>query len=259
MPKRKSKKLSLVEYHYDIDKETFALKGAAKQDENFDRDVHDWFNIIALIPICIANGLNWSFGEGKFLKALTGTMSITELWTGQYFLSFFWLTFAYFLTDALWVLIRPTCVKSPNVILGHHFTTLFYVLVPYFFPEYGWLMGACMSVEVNTWLIIARRLFNKTGEAVFTFTALTPGGPLKIKLVSILFYTTWVVIRVLLYPALFFVVAGEYWARWTRCSSPINVLMVAPPLQLVFVFLNFKWTYDLLLSKLRSKDVSKGL
>ena len=71
------------------------------------------------------------------------------------------------MADLIWVMLAPTCVKSPGVIIQHHAATLLYLIIPYRFPEEtGWLMGACLCVEVNTWLLIARRVFNKQGECV---------------------------------------------------------------------------------------------
>ena len=47
--------------------------------------------------------------------------------------------------------------KSPVVILSHHLCTALYMLIPYHYPRYHWCMAYCMLVEVNTWLLIARR------------------------------------------------------------------------------------------------------
>jgi hypothetical protein len=251
---------SLIEDHYDIDSETFALKGPVKHDENFARDVHDWFNIIVLIPIIAADVANWSFGNGKLLSVLSGSLPMPSLWHGDYFPLFFWMTAAYFVTDFVWLLTCPKVVRSPGVILGHHLVALLYIQIPYFYPEYGWLMGACMIVEVNTWFITARRLFNQQGQIVFTFSALVPGATIKVKLISVCFYVTWVVIRLMIYPALLVVVWDEYLKRWSLVGSPLNAITVAPIMQLVFVLLNLKWSNDLLLSKLRSgKTAAPGV
>merc|ERR1712217_713059 len=118
-------------------------------------------------------------------------------------------------------------------------------------------MGACLSVEVNTWLLIARRLFNRDGHVVFSFSAQTPGGPRQVKIISVLFYMTWVVIRLFIYPAVFYIVIGEYVKRADKVHSHFNALVPAPILQAVFCVLNFKWSYDLLLSKMR-KGKGKG-
>lgn len=258
-PSTRSKRASIIEDHFSIDKEKFALLGPKTWDENFQRDIHDWYNIISLIPLNILNCMNWSWP--KLLGVVGGSVTVPEFWSGDYFEMFFWATFSYFVVDALWVIIMPICVKSPGVILQHHCSTLLYLMIPRFYPEYGWLMGACMCVEVNTWLIIARRVFNKNGKVAFTFNAQVAGGSMEVKLISVAFYVTWILIRLIIYPSLFVVVCFQYMERCERVGSFLNVLMVAPFLQLVFCGLNFKWSYDLLLSKMRSKGgaPSKGL
>lgn len=250
----------MIEDHFSIDDEKFALLGPKSYDENFQRDIHDWYNIVSLIPLNILNGMNWSWP--KTLGVVTGSVAVPDFWNGNYFEMFFWTTFSYFVVDVLWVIIMPICVKSPGVIMQHHVSTLLYLMIPRFYPEYGWLMGACMCVEVNTWLIIARRVFNKSGKVAFTLNAQIAGGSMEIKLISVAFYITWILIRLVIYPALFVVVCLQYKERSERVGSYINVLMVAPFLQLIFCGLNFKWSYDLLLSKMRSTGkggTSKGL
>jgi len=240
---------TLVEEHFSLD-ENGGLLGALKQDANYSRDVHDWFNIVALIPLCVLNAMNWEFGK-------IGSVAPWDweiLWKGKFFYTFYIITVAYFIIDALWVVVVPNCVRSPGVILQHHFASLAYLTIPGMYPEYGWLLGVCMSVEVNTWLIIARRLFNKTGQGWNV-------GGFEIKIISILFYITWISIRLIIYPGLFVVACQAYFERSARVGSYINALTPAPFLQSVFCMLNFKWSYDLFMSKLRQKEKgpSKGL
>ena len=54
-------------------------------------------------------------------------------------------------------------VVHQGVIIQHHVATLLYLVFPYIYREDAWLMGACLIVEINTWLLIARRVFNKQG------------------------------------------------------------------------------------------------
>merc|ERR1712048_898285 len=114
-----------------------------------------------------------------------------------------------------------------------------------------------MSVEVNTWLLIARRLFNKNGIGVWEMGE----SKFQVKLISIGFYATWIFIRLVVYPALFFAIWDGYLARSKVVGSYWHALLVAPILQIVFIVLNLKWSWDLLKSKFRSDDVgpSKGL
>jgi hypothetical protein len=59
--------------------------------------------------------------------------------------------------------LRMNYYSWQGVIVQHHIATLLYLVVPYLYPQDSWLMGACLIVEVNTWLLIARRVFNKQG------------------------------------------------------------------------------------------------
>ena len=158
----------LVEEHYSIDqKSKKLLPGLPKyiNDDDGARDMHDFFNLICLVPVVILNGINWNWDILLYeLTIVGGKKSLQDAWLNHsdYFPLFFAITIAYFVADLLWVILIPNCVKSPNVIIQHHIATLIYLIIPYKYPtETGWLMGACLSVEINTWLLIARRVFNK--------------------------------------------------------------------------------------------------
>jgi len=251
---RKAK--SLVEDHFQID-EAFRMLGPLRQDSNRARDVHDLFNLIFLIPVVLLNACNWSCLSWQCIKASEG-FSVTGLWHGEAFQSFWWTTFAYFVLDLAFVGLLPQCVKSPMVILQHHVVTLAYIFVPFFRPDYGWIMGACMSVEINTWFLIARRHFNRNGDRMWT-TGVPVHKSLLLLCVSVCFYISWFAIRLGLYPYLLYVVCVEYKRETERVSSPINIMTVTPPMQCVFIFLNVKWTVDLVRSKLKGRSAQKGL
>lgn len=248
---------SLVEDHFHID-EAFRLLGPLTQDSNLARDLHDLFNLVALVPVVLLNLWNWTCSDiGTACGVLAGR-SVTEMWTGEAFGVFWWTTTLYFILDIMWMLLLPQCVKSPKVILQHHLATLGYIIIPYLRPRYGWLMGACMLVEVNTWFIIARRYFNKRG-----LKPCAPGVPvatsLRLLTVSFCFYVTWFVIRLGFYPYLLVVIVNEWFKYSIEVGTPLNLIAVCPVMQLVFIFLNLKWTVDLIRSKLKGFGPAKGL
>lgn len=248
---------SMIEDHFAID-EAFRMLGPLAHDPNFARDMHDVFNLIALVPVVVFNCINWTCGEPATMCGVLAGKSVPEMWDGGFFLLFWWTTLGYFIADILWVLILPHCVKSPKVILQHHVVTIAYIMIPFLYPQYGWLMGACMIVEVNTWLIIARRYFNRRGLKAFS-----PGVPLitscRLLAVSIPFYLTWFVIRLGVYPFLLLVLVSEWYKRWQEVGSPFNILLITPAMQSVFIYLNLKWTVDLARSKMKGRGASKGL
>ena len=175
---------------------------------------------------------------------------MADAWTGEWFSLFFAVTVLYFLADLTWILVVPDCVRSPATILQHHLATLLYLIVPYTKPNVQWCMGACMSVEINTWFLIARRVFNKQGFSPWVI-GLPPFVSIRVKLISIFFYLTWVSVRVILYPYLLFEFAQVYQNYSKEVGTRFNMLAIVLPLQVIFCLLNVKWTYDLIMSKLR--------
>jgi len=122
-----------------------------------------------------------------------------------------------------------------------------------------------MSVEINTWFLIARRVFNKQGFSPWVI-GLPPVFSIRVKLISIFFYLTWISIRCILYPYMLIEVAQAWQDYSVTVGTKLNVLAIALPLQVVFCLLNIKWTYDLIMSKLRywrrrgkKESLSKGL
>jgi hypothetical protein len=106
-----------------------------------------------------------------------------------------------------------------------------------------------MSVEINTWFLIARRVLNKQGFPPWSIDLSFVS--IKVKLISICFYITWIVIRCLVYPALFFPICRKWLLYSTKVGTHWNIVMICVPLHAAFCLLNLKWTYDLLLSKVR--------
>ena len=275
----------LIEDHYRVDHDTHVvLPGVPKYDDDWARDCHDFFNLIALVPVCVLNAMNWNFdilaaycglasggvrGVGSDGKGGGGggssgaSISIATAWTGEWFLPFFQITALYFVVDLLWVALVPKCVKSPATIIQHHIATICYIMIPFYYPFVRWLMGACMSVEVNTWCLIARRVFNKQGLPPWILN-LPLGVSIRIKLISILFYTSWILVRIVLYPVIWMVLFGMWKQYSVEVGTSWNVLAIALPLHTVFCALNIKWTVDLLMSKIRywrkgGEKIDKGL
>lgn len=251
------------------------LPGVPRYEEDWARDSHDFFNLVILIPVTVLNVMNWnwdvllswnsassSIGSSgsssssppmPFWSAQTlstALQAVQTAWTGDWFDWFFGVTAAYFIVDMLWILIVPICVKSPAVILQHHVAVLLFILIPYHHEAVRYCMGACMTVEINTWFLIARRVFNKQGFPPWTLFN-SSWLSIRVKVISIFFYLTWISIRCLLYPALLI----PFYQHWRDLSiktgSWCNILLPSVPLHAAFCLLNLKWSYELLMSKLR--------
>lgn len=142
--------------------------------------MHDIYNLVTLPVLCA-----FCF---RFLQ------------TGESFLTFVRVAYGYFVGDLLWVVVNPSCVKSPGVISAHHCLTMAYMLYPVLYPQLRYYMAMCLTVELNTFFLILRRIWH-------------------VPPVSVCFYLTWISIRLLIYPYLIYVFALLYKDR-VRTSLP---------------------------------------
>lgn len=249
--RHKPRRQPLVEQHFKIDKENRALlPGVPKYDADLARDIHDFFNLICLVPIVMLNILNWDWNKLSNMGSLVSKNGVAfkQCWTGEYFDLFFYTTVAYFIIDLIWVCVVPRSVKSPSTIIQHHVASLAYLFIPYYFETFQFLFGVCMSVELNTWFLIARRVFNKQGFSPWTLE-LPYMFSVRVKLISVLFYLTWLTIRCMLYPYVL-VIFYKIWMNKVTREEEI-ALMTASVLQSVFCLLNARWTIDLMNSKIK--------
>ena len=94
---RLRKRRSLVENHYNIDEATFRLLGALSHDKNLKRDVHDVFNLIALVIVLWLDALNWDWS--LLLSGHVFKHGLESCWVGDKFENFFNFSIAYFAVD----------------------------------------------------------------------------------------------------------------------------------------------------------------
>lgn len=260
----KLKRRHLVEHHYKIDQENRALlPGVIVHDDDLARDIHDFFNLIFLLPIILLNCLNWDWDKLMTKPHFSNNnIAFRDCWTGEYFELFFYTTVSYFIIDLIWILVVPKAVKSPSTIIQHHIASLLYLSIPNTMPSLRFMMGVCMSVEVNTWFLIARRVFNKQGFSPWTID-LPYLFSVRIKLISVCFYVSWISIRCILYPFVL-VIFYRLLTIQELSEREQKMLMVSACLHLVFCALNMRWTMDLMNSKIRqwrnkSKSLQTGL
>jgi hypothetical protein len=174
---------------------------------------HDYFNLVYI--------------------ALLNAMNMYYICTRKGFEAFFFATVCYFFLDMCFVAMWPRCVKSPVVIISHHLLTSVYILIPYHYPDYQWCMSACMLVELNTWLLIARRTFP------------------KVRALNVLFYITWVALRNILYPVLIYLFYKEWQNETRKSGTAWNLLMVTPVFQTFLSVLNYYWSAELIAKKVK--------
>lgn len=252
----KKERIRLVDQHYKIDKQSRSLlPGVKSHDKDLARDIHDFFNLIVLVPIVVLNIICWDWE-----KMLDPKIYFWNAWHGEYYDAFFMTTVAYFIVDLVWVCVFPKCVKSPSTIVQHHLAVLLYVTIPHTIPYLRWAMGVCMSVEINTWFLIARRVFNKQGFPPWTID-LPYLFSVRVKLISICFYTTWIAARIFIFPYMLVIYYRMfYYPDMFQFERPLSVAFISgvATLHSIFVFLNIRWTVDLANSKIKQWKRKEG-
>jgi TLC domain len=93
---------------------------------------------------------------------------------------------------------------------------------------------------VNTWLLIARRMLPSV-------------------VLDVLFYFTWIVIRVIWFPYLIYDFYLEYRHAANQSGNPLHPIIFAPLIQVGLCFLNAQWTVQLFRSKMSRKHKSHHL
>lgn len=198
--------------------------------------IHDIFNLFCLFIIIIIDLL--------YLYYTTEYNKIpTEL--GQnynnLFLIFFYIFVSYLCIDSIWIIIYPqSIISNPFGILIHHFMCLPLCLVPWYFRRYSWYMIFALISEINTFIIVLRRQFTN--------------GTFLYHICNILFYITWIFLRLVLFTLLCYLYIKEYIIISNDLGTFINLPLLAPIFQISITLLNWKWTFDLLKKSLMKKN-----
>ena len=104
--------------------------GSIKWTPSAASELHDNLNIVILTALGFSSIWALCVGEKFFGNLLT------------------WIGFVYIGLDSLWLLVQPSIVKSPKMILGHHIATLLVLLDPLLQPSHSVYTSACLLVEV---------------------------------------------------------------------------------------------------------------
>lgn len=97
-------------------------------------------------------------------------------------------------------------------------------------------MGACLSVEINTWFLIARRVAYKRSDTV---------SELLTELISICFYASWILIRCIVYPGILLVFLKMANDAIVETGTCLHWPIIFLPVHGFLCVLNLIWTYDL--------------
>lgn len=197
---------------------------------------HDYFNLMA-IPVIV--GANAGYFGSLFYGAFYAGENVEQInaLTDDLFTVMFWAFNAYMLIDIIWLLVSPTCVASPALIILHHIVAVAGWLTSAFDPNIQPWTSAAVSVELNTFFLIARRNFPSNLALDFGFVV------------------TWVALRLGVYP---YMVYG-YYRKFSEHIHPqhgLNVYSISYICLLLLMALNLKWSVDLVSN--RKSFFSKG-
>ena len=126
--------------------------------------IHDHCNLIAL-PVVVAL-VAAAFASSRWRRPLAVYLLI------------------YMIVDASWILLQPSVVRAPTVLLSHHAATVLLLCHSLTHPPHLRYVAALSIVEVNTLLLIARRNVRRSAwlEAAF--------------------YASWIAVRAVWFPCL---------------------------------------------------------
>lgn len=198
---------------------------------------HDLINLL-LIGIVLSLDLYYlyvaSYSSSIFTNSYPGENASREFsWVYRAFVG-------YMIFDTIYVFLIPSSTASdPNTILIHHVATLIYSLVPCYAPRLSWHTAALLTVELNTFALTARRNVAK--------------DTLPFHFFNVLFYLTWVVIRLIAFPVFVTIFFFEYQSR-IKEEGPLNVVLLAVVFQGLLTLLSLLWTWQMV-AKVKKEKV----
>jgi len=211
--------------------------------------LHDNFNLIVLPVIALANLHHFlsicDFGSvdpvangfvETYAKINLATSKGSAMWGST---PIYWMFTLYMIVDIVWLLVLPQTVASPRTIVVHHLFALMGVYSGVLEQQFSWWCSLGLLVEINTVFLLLRRYYGET-----------------YKILNFLFWTTWVLIRNIIYPISTTAFVFEYLeysrAHKTYLNSGLQVLLTMLLLNILFC----KWTFDMLM---RGQKKDKGL
>ena len=199
---------------------------------------HDQFNLVALTIISVLDV--WYLACTTDLHLL-GTDDLgRDPVSYPIFLSLLLLFTLYICVDIVWIYLIPTSVhgNQSTAVMVHHLVTLVQLVVPWLNQNLSWHFAIGIVVEINTLVLVCRRSVPQHSAAY--------------QLLDLLFYATWIVFRLLLFPLLVLFYYSEYMrlaARYGYLNSTAMCLVTMT----VLTIMSYKWTYDLITKQFRRK------
>ena len=205
--------------------------------------IHDIFNIITLSCVSI---LTFIYLIKYTQLELIGTNSKMATNGHEDFIIIYYLFSTYLLVDMIWIIVIPYSVASKNssAIIFHHLVTAGLVSLPMFDSRYEWHMVLSLVVEANTVFLALRRN--------------TSIGSITHKISDILFYITWLFLRLLLFPLLCVLFTYEWYYRYLNTYILFNIILLAPILMACLTAMSVFWTVEIYIKTYRRKPKDKS-
>ncbi len=201
------------------------------------KNLHDLFNLFVMIYLSYMNILNWDFSNNKII------------WTGSNNYIFFKSSIIYFFCDLLWIIKYPNITDNRKSIIVHHINcvagfTLFSIFAK---ESQYWGVNYAMLAEINTLFLILRRKISRNSiNPIIRFCS---------TINNLLFYLSWVSIRLITYPYLLVNLYYFYLEEYKISSSVIfNPFFYCLIIHFSFCFLNFYWTFKLVFKNILLKN-----
>lgn len=113
------------------------------------------------------------------------------------------------------------------------------VIVPWTEDQFAWHLAVNLLVEINTFILTLRRNVD--------------ANSLLHRVCNVLFYTTWIVFRLVMLPLLVGFFYYEYGRYSESVQTPYNMMIVACVGEAAIACMSYMWTFDMIL-KLRAKE-----
>mmetsp|Transcript_20010 Transcript_20010/g.28739 ORF Transcript_20010/g.28739 Transcript_20010/m.28739 type:complete len:222 (+) Transcript_20010:43-708(+) len=217
------------------------MSSAATSEEHVvsrSHQLHDLYNVVTLPIVIISNVVTfyYFFVVGEPIESSTNIF----WWNVQTAV-----LCTYIIIDTVYIALNPDCVRSPKSILIHHIVVCTgWLLVLHRIPKYRGVGTCLLSIEINTFFMIARKFlpFRKYRRLI--------------KFLDTAFYATWVPLRIIIFPSGAIMSGVLAHQEYRATGIVISIPSVGFVLVSYIAVLNLKWSYDLLITKLYPKENS---
>ena len=198
--------------------------------------LHDQFNMVALSVIVFFD-----------VSYLILTTDIEKIGTDEIGLDYYPIFLAlitsftiYLVIDVFYIFYQPSSVLGqPNAIIAHHLLTLGQLIIPWLNQTLSWHLAITLIVEINSLVLTFRRNSHKDS--------------ISYKILNVLFYITWFLFRLILFPIL----SVFFYYEYIRCAAKLgyyNTMAVGFISQSLLTLMSYKWTYDIYMKFFSNKS-----